>query len=106
LLDGFGFHGGWILVLPKGATPFASQIADELEAEFFVRQGVHESIPSESPFVLAAMLEDDLTSEVELHDGVDIPPRASAWHRVIGTKSSPTKVETLFVSIDVLECEV
>jgi hypothetical protein len=106
LLDGLGFHGRWILVLPKGATPFASQIADELEAEFFIGQGVHEPIPPKSPFVLASMLEDDLTSEVELHDGVDIPPRASAWHRVIGTKSSPTKVETLFVSIDVLECEV
>jgi hypothetical protein len=106
LLDGLGFHGGWILVLPKGATPFASQIADELEAEFFVGQGVYESIPSESPFVLAPMLEDDLTSEVELNDGVNIPTRASAWHRVIGTKSPPTKVETLFVTIDVLEREV
>jgi hypothetical protein len=52
------------------------------------------------------MLEDDLTSEVKLDDRVDVPTRAGAWHRVIGTKSSPPKVETLFVSIDVLEREV
>jgi hypothetical protein len=52
------------------------------------------------------MLKDDLTSEVELNNGVDIPPRASAGHRVIGTKSSPTQVEAFFVTINVLEGEV
>jgi hypothetical protein len=36
LLDRFGFHSSRCLVLPKCATPFAGQIADELEAEFFV----------------------------------------------------------------------
>jgi hypothetical protein len=52
------------------------------------------------------MLEDDLTSEVKLHDGVNIPTGTGAGHRIIGTESSPTQVETLFVSIDVLEREV
>jgi hypothetical protein len=77
-----------------------------LEAEFFVSQGVHKSVSSESPFVLAAMLEYDLASEVELHDGVDVPTRAGAGHRVIGPESSPSQVEAFLVSINVLEREV
>lgn len=52
------------------------------------------------------MLENDLTSEVELHDRVDIPPRAGAGHRVIGTQSSPAQMEAFFVTIDVLEREI
>jgi hypothetical protein len=52
------------------------------------------------------MLKDDLTSEVKLHDGVNIPPRASAWHRVIGPKASPSQVKALLVAIDMLEREV
>jgi hypothetical protein len=106
LFDRFGFHGCRCLVLPKVATPFAGQIADQLEAEFFVGQRVHKAVASESPFVLASMLEYDLTSEVKLNDRVDIPTRAGAGHRVIGAESSPTQVETLFVSINMLEREV
>ena len=106
LLDGFGFHGGWLLVGPKGSTPFAGQIADKLEAEFFIGQRVNESVSSESPFVLATMLEDDLASKIELDDGVNVPSRAGTGHRIVRPQSSPTKMEALFVPVDVLEREV
>jgi hypothetical protein len=52
------------------------------------------------------MLEHDLTTEVELHDGVDVPTRAGAGHRVLRTQASPSEVETLLVTVDVLEREI
>ncbi len=45
--------------------------------------------------VLAAVLEDDLAAEVELHDGVDVPPRAGIGHRVLGVEFAPPQVEAL-----------
>src|SRR5690606_32810640 len=76
------------------------------ETQFFVGQRLVEAVASETPFVLAAVLKDDLPAVVELDDRVLVPAGTGTGHRVLGAEFAPCQVEALLVAVDVLEREV
>lgn len=93
-------------VVPQHAVPLGLAVGDQVEADLLVSQRVVEPIAGELPFVLAAMLKDDVAPMVVLDDRVDVPLRAGSLHGVLGPQLSPAQVEAFLVAINMLGDEV